>query len=135
MKSLLKIKCFWWLRNSSLVGAGHETRNLGERGPSSHLLTFSFSFASLFTTATIALNLKRLSTQNLLSQCIIELTEILCSHKSQEIVACAADKSLGSSHDRNLLEVASMEDTTVGIIGMGDMGKMYARRISEAGWK
>ena len=24
---------------------------------------------------------------------------------------------------------------SVGIIGMGDMGKMYARRLSEAGWK
>ncbi|KAI0480943.1 prephenate dehydrogenase [Xylariaceae sp. FL0804] len=28
-----------------------------------------------------------------------------------------------------------MEDFTVGIIGMGDMGKMYAKRLSEAGWK
>ncbi|GME23552.1 Prephenate dehydrogenase [Neofusicoccum parvum] len=26
-------------------------------------------------------------------------------------------------------------DKTVGIIGMGDMGKMYAKRISEAGWR
>jgi len=24
---------------------------------------------------------------------------------------------------------------SVGIIGMGDMGKMYARRLSQAGWK
>lgn len=24
---------------------------------------------------------------------------------------------------------------SVGIIGMGDMGKMYARRISDAGWR
>jgi prephenate dehydrogenase (NADP+) len=23
----------------------------------------------------------------------------------------------------------------VGIIGMGDMGKMYARRLSDAGWR
>lgn len=23
----------------------------------------------------------------------------------------------------------------VGIIGMGDMGKMYAQRLSEAGWR
>ena len=23
----------------------------------------------------------------------------------------------------------------VGIIGMGDMGKMYARRLSQAGWR
>jgi prephenate dehydrogenase (NADP+) len=23
----------------------------------------------------------------------------------------------------------------VGIIGMGDMGKMYARRIADAGWR
>jgi 3-hydroxyisobutyrate dehydrogenase-like beta-hydroxyacid dehydrogenase len=28
-----------------------------------------------------------------------------------------------------------MGDAVVGIIGMGDMGKMYARRISDAGWK
>jgi prephenate dehydrogenase len=27
-----------------------------------------------------------------------------------------------------------MGDAVVGIIGMGDMGKMYARRISDAGW-
>jgi prephenate dehydrogenase (NADP+) len=26
-------------------------------------------------------------------------------------------------------------DKSVGIIGMGDMGKMYARRLSTAGWK
>lgn len=24
---------------------------------------------------------------------------------------------------------------SVGLIGMGDMGKMYARRLSSAGWK
>jgi prephenate dehydrogenase (NADP+) len=24
---------------------------------------------------------------------------------------------------------------SVGMIGMGDMGKMYARRLSTAGWK
>jgi len=24
---------------------------------------------------------------------------------------------------------------SIGIIGMGDMGKMYARRLSSAGWK
>jgi prephenate dehydrogenase (NADP+) len=24
---------------------------------------------------------------------------------------------------------------SVGIIGMGDMGRMYARRLSDAGWK
>lgn len=28
-----------------------------------------------------------------------------------------------------------MANTTVGIIGMGDMGRMYARRFSEAGWR
>ncbi|KAF2086674.1 prephenate dehydrogenase [Saccharata proteae CBS 121410] len=28
-----------------------------------------------------------------------------------------------------------MAEVAVGIIGMGDMGKMYARRISEAGWR
>lgn len=28
-----------------------------------------------------------------------------------------------------------MEAFTVGIIGMGDMGKMYARRLSAAGWR
>ena len=30
---------------------------------------------------------------------------------------------------------AKMEHISVGIIGMGDMGKMYARRISDAGWR
>jgi len=29
----------------------------------------------------------------------------------------------------------SMDSFVVGIIGMGDMGKMYARRLSEAGWR
>jgi len=28
-----------------------------------------------------------------------------------------------------------MGDAVVGIIGMGDMGKMYARRIGDAGWR
>lgn len=28
-----------------------------------------------------------------------------------------------------------MENFIVGIIGMGDMGKMYARRLSDAGWR
>jgi len=28
-----------------------------------------------------------------------------------------------------------MSDAVVGIIGMGDMGKMYARRIANAGWR
>ena len=28
-----------------------------------------------------------------------------------------------------------MEDFVVGIIGLGDMGKMYARRLSDAGWR
>jgi len=28
-----------------------------------------------------------------------------------------------------------MESFQVGIIGMGLMGKMYARRLSDAGWK
>lgn len=27
------------------------------------------------------------------------------------------------------------EDFTIGIIGLGDMGKMYARRLSAAGWR
>ena len=28
-----------------------------------------------------------------------------------------------------------IKNAVVGIIGMGDMGKMYARRISNAGWR
>lgn len=31
--------------------------------------------------------------------------------------------------------MAAKEGFVVGIIGMGDMGKMYATRISDAGWK
>ena len=30
---------------------------------------------------------------------------------------------------------AGMDTFAVGIIGMGDMGKMYARRLSDAGWR
>jgi prephenate dehydrogenase (NADP+) len=29
----------------------------------------------------------------------------------------------------------SQDDFIIGIIGMGDMGKMYAQRFSTAGWK
>ena len=29
----------------------------------------------------------------------------------------------------------TMVNMVVGIIGMGDMGKMYARKISTAGWR
>lgn len=32
-------------------------------------------------------------------------------------------------------KVANMKGFVVGIIGMGDMGKMYARRLSAAGWR
>ena len=28
-----------------------------------------------------------------------------------------------------------MGDAVIGLIGMGDMGIMYARRLSEAGWR
>lgn len=28
-----------------------------------------------------------------------------------------------------------MEGFVVGLIGMGDMGRMYARRLSSAGWR
>jgi prephenate dehydrogenase (NADP+) len=30
---------------------------------------------------------------------------------------------------------SDMECFVVGLIGMGDMGKMYARRLSPAGWR
>jgi prephenate dehydrogenase (NADP+) len=29
----------------------------------------------------------------------------------------------------------NMDGFVIGIIGMGDMGKMYARRLAEAGWR
>jgi len=29
----------------------------------------------------------------------------------------------------------NMENFVVGIIGMGDMGRVYARRLSDAGWR
>lgn len=28
-----------------------------------------------------------------------------------------------------------MENFVVGLIGMGDMGKLYAEKLSEAGWR
>lgn len=41
--------------------------------------------------------------------------------------------TMDSSNAAQILK--SMEGFTVGIIGMGDMGKMYARRLSTAGWR
>ena len=35
-------------------------------------------------------------------------------------------------HEETLVE---MESIHLGIIGMGDMGKLYARTLSAAGWK
>lgn len=32
-------------------------------------------------------------------------------------------------------KLGTMEGFMIGIIGMGDMGKMYTRRLSEAGWR
>lgn len=32
-------------------------------------------------------------------------------------------------------EVAVDEQPAIGLIGMGEMGQMYARRFSEAGWQ
>lgn len=32
-------------------------------------------------------------------------------------------------------EPPKMAGFTVGLIGVGDMGKMYARRLSSAGWR
>ena len=47
-----------------------------------------------------------------------------CSH--QAAVAMASSSSLVP---------AGMENFVVGLIGMGDMGKMYAERLSAAGWR
>jgi prephenate dehydrogenase (NADP+) len=35
----------------------------------------------------------------------------------------------------SLQVLPGMEDFVIGLIGMGDMGKMYARRLSNAGWR
>lgn len=35
----------------------------------------------------------------------------------------------------SLSRTSVMGDISVGIIGMGDMGRMYAQRFSEAGWR
>ncbi|KAI9845384.1 MAG: prephenate dehydrogenase (NADP(+)) [Thelocarpon superellum] len=43
----------------------------------------------------------------------------------------APKMTFGGSHEFSKL----MERISVGIIGMGDMGKLYAKRISEAGWR
>ena len=37
--------------------------------------------------------------------------------------------------DSYLPKMSVGQDAVVGIIGMGDMGKMYARRIAAAGWR
>ena len=49
--------------------------------------------------------------------------------------------SLGLAAHRKQTKMASaripeeMEGFVVGLIGMGDMGKMYALRLSAAGWR
>ncbi|EWC44440.1 putative prephenate dehydrogenase [Drechslerella stenobrocha 248] len=35
----------------------------------------------------------------------------------------------------SVLPSKAPQDATIGIIGMGDMGRLYARKLSEAGWK
>lgn len=47
-------------------------------------------------------------------------------HSSPILLLC---KSL------SFLLIRKMADTVVGIIGMGDMGKMYARRLCDAGYR
>jgi prephenate dehydrogenase (NADP+) len=37
-----------------------------------------------------------------------------------------------NQHEPTRLELETLQ---LGIIGMGDMGKLYARRLSFAGWK
>lgn len=40
-----------------------------------------------------------------------------------------------ASSNQDSHPVPGMEDFVVGIIGLGDMGKMYAKRLSAAGWR
>lgn len=47
--------------------------------------------------------------------------------------ACWRGTSFGKMEFQEL--AASMEGFAIGLIGMGDMGKMYARRLSDAGWR
>ncbi|KAH7321762.1 hypothetical protein BKA65DRAFT_512958 [Rhexocercosporidium sp. MPI-PUGE-AT-0058] len=46
-----------------------------------------------------------------------------------------ATKKSAKMADRSGANQMVTDDFTIGIIGLGDMGKMYARRLSAAGWR
>lgn len=48
---------------------------------------------------------------------------------------CPEPSSFSSLLRDDPVEEAMEDGKSIGIIGMGDMGKMYARRLSDAGWK
>ena len=49
-------------------------------------------------------------------------------HKSREALT-------DDSKEDGRAMVLNKENATIGVIGMGDMGAMYAQRLSMAGWR
>lgn len=56
--------------------------------------------------------------------------------KNQSTLLRLKTASLAMENENPMSDAQSEKDTVeIGIIGMGDMGRLYARRISAAGWK
>lgn len=51
------------------------------------------------------------------------------------IIGTLRDIETMASKDLAGSPAGSPDSFVIGIIGMGDMGKMYARRLSDAGWR
>jgi len=61
----------------------------------------------------------------------------LTSRSTKETSRMASNKLVGNM-ERPTEKSQSFdghENFTIGIIGLGDMGKMYAMRLSDAGWR
>lgn len=52
--------------------------------------------------------------------------------RTQAVSSCGQSVAMASN---DFVIPAGMENFVVGLIGMGDMGKMYAERLSAAGWR
>jgi hypothetical protein len=70
------------------------------------------------------------------ASCVISWIRFLCM-VAREGYVIATHPRLARSFERMASKnlSSSLDGFVIGIIGMGDMGKMYARRLSDAGWR
>ena len=61
--------------------------------------------------------------------------ELFCDCRKAKFYLDTRPQWFDSSTSLVIDAISMADDKSIGIIGMGDMGKMYARRLSGAGWK